>query len=227
MDQNMRILIVEDHPEVARWLQGELGHFGWKADVAGTVQLARTMARHQFYQVLLLDIMLPDGDGIERCRQLRRFTNAAIIMVTAKDELADRIQALEDGADDYITKPFAIDELRARIRAVLRRTHGDRGPVLEFHDLRLWPEERTAEQKGKPLDLSRREFELLLVLLENPNRALTRDQLLEKAWGFDFYGESNVVDVTIRRLRDHLDPQSPVSIATLRGIGYMLKYGHD
>ena len=227
MDQNMRILIVEDHPEVARWLQGELRHFGWHSDVSGTIQLARTMVRHQFYHVVLLDIMLPDGNGIDLCRQLRAFTKAAIIMVTAKDELSDRIRALEDGADDYLIKPFAVDELQARIRAVLRRTYGERGPVLEFHDLRLWPEERCAEQGGKPLNLSRREFELLLVFMQNPHRALTRDQLLEKAWGYDFYGESNVVDVTVRRLRDHLALDSRVSIATLRGVGYMLKTTHD
>ncbi len=227
MDQQVRILIVEDHPEVARWLQGELQHFGWHSDVCGTVQLAQSMARHQSYQVLLLDIMLPDGNGIDLCRYLRKFTKAAIIMVTAKDELPDRVQALEDGADDYLIKPFAIDELQARIRAVLRRTFKESGPILEFHDLRLWPEERLVEQRGEALNLSRREFELLLVFMQNPNRALSRDQLLEKAWGYDFYGESNVVDVTVRRLRDHLAADSAVNIATLRGIGYMLTSGHD
>ncbi len=223
----MRVLIVEDHREIARWLEQELSHWGWQCDVAHNVELARTMARHQCYHVILLDIMLPDGDGMDLCRQLREFTNAAIIMVTAKDDLQDRIHALDGGADDYVIKPFAVEELRARIRAVLRRTSGERGPVLEFHDLRLWPEERTAEQNAKPLNLSRREFELLSVFMENPNRALSRDQLLEKAWGYDFYGESNVVDVTVRRLRDHLARDGQVVIATLRGVGYVLRGAHD
>lgn len=227
MEEQMRVLIVEDHREIARWLQAEFVHFGWQCEVANTVELAKTMARHRSYQVILLDIMLPDGDGIELCRQLRDFTNAAIIMVTAKDDLSDRIQALDGGADDYVTKPFAIEELLARIRAVLRRTSGDRGPVLEFQDLRLWPEERTVEQNGKQLSLSRREFELLQVFMENPNRALSRDQLLEKAWGYDFYGESNVVDVTVRRLRDHIANEGNVAISTIRGVGYMLRAAHD
>ncbi len=227
MAEPIRVLIVEDHREVASWLQTSFAHFGWQCEVAHAVELAQSMARHQSYQVILLDVMLPDGDGMALCRQLRAFTNAAIIMVTAKDDLRDRIQALDDGADDYVIKPFAIEELLARIRAVLRRTSGDRGPVLEFHDLRLWPEERMVEQNGTPLGLSRREFELLQALMENPNQVLSRDQLLEKAWGYDFYGESNVVDVTIRRLRDHLASDGQVVIATIRGVGYVLRGAHD
>ncbi len=227
MGKQIRTLIVEDHREIARWLKAELAHFGWHCEIANTVELAKPMVRYRSYQVILLDIMLPDGDGIELCRQLRDFTNAAIIMVTAKDDLRHRVQALDDGADDYITKPFAIEELLARIRAVLRRTSGERGPMLEFQDLRLWPEERTVEQNGVPLSLSRREFQLLQVLMGNPNRALSRDQLLEKAWGYDFYGESNVVDVTVRRLREHLSSHGNVSINSIRGVGYVLRSAHE
>ncbi|WP_171822662.1 response regulator transcription factor [Sulfobacillus thermosulfidooxidans] len=223
----MRVLIVEDHSELARWLQNELNHVGWQCDVAATVDRAYTMVHHSFYDIILLDIMLPDGDGIALCRQLRHITSAAMIMITARDDLHDRVHALDDGADDYVTKPYAVEELLARIRAILRRTHGDPGPVLEFNDLRLWPEERTVAQNGVFLSLSRREFDLLLVFMQNPNRVLSRDQLLEKAWGYDFYGESNVVDVTVRRLRDHLSPEGHVMITTVRGVGYMLRGTHD
>lgn len=227
LDEPMQVLIVEDHREIARWLQAELAHYHWRAEIAETVELAVAMARRQSYPVILLDIMLPDGDGIALCRRLRSFTNAAILMVTAKIDVRDRVRALDDGADDYIVKPFAVEELLARIRAVLRRSSGDRGPVVEFQDLRLWPEERTAEQDGQPLNLSRREFSLLAVLMQNPNRVLSRDQLLEQAWGYDFYGESNVVEVTMRRLRDHLQRDGKVTISTVRGVGYMLRSAHE
>ncbi|MDA8205810.1 MAG: response regulator transcription factor [Thermaerobacter sp.] len=220
-------MIVEDHREIARWLKGELAHYQWRAEIAETVEMALALARRRSYPVILLDIMLPDGDGIALCQRLRNFTNAAILMVTAKDDVRDRIRALDDGADDYIIKPFSVEELMARIRAVLRRSSGDRGPVVEFQDLRLWPEERAAEQNGQPLNLSRREFALLSVLMQNANRVLSRDQLLEQAWGYDFYGESNVVEVTVRRLRDHLQRDGKVTISTLRGVGYILRSAHD
>ncbi|MHB8189505.1 MAG: response regulator transcription factor [Ferrimicrobium sp.] len=223
----MQILIVEDHPEVQRWLGEELSSLGWRCDLAGTASLARSLARHSTYDAVLLDVMLPDGDGTALCLELRGFTNAAIIMVTARDDTIDRINALDGGADDYVTKPFVIEELVARIRAILRRTTGDRGPALEFCDLRLWPQERTVEQQGHVLELSRREFDLLRTFMENANQVLDREQCLELAWGYDFYGESNVVDVTVKRLRDRLDPDGEVAIATLRGIGYILRSVRD
>ncbi len=222
----MHALIVEDHQEVSRWLSTELSHAGWTAHSAATVQTALTMARHGVYDAILLDIMLPDGDGLKLCKEMRQFTNAAIIMVTARHELTDRIKALDDGADDYLCKPFAIEELLARLRAIKRRTSTDLSSVLEFGDLRLWPEERRAEQNGQPLHLGRREFDVLQVLMENTSRVMTRDQLLESAWGYDFYGESNVVDVTIRRLREHL-ASGQLTITAVRGIGYVLRLIHE
>lgn len=221
----LQALVVEDHREGARWVSTELTHAGWRVHVARTFQEGLMMARHGTYDVVLLDIMLPDGDGLELCKSLRMFTNAAIIMVTARQEVSDRVTALNDGADDYLMKPFSIEELIARMRAVLRRTQQNpgSGPVLEFGDLRLWPEERRVEQNGVPLKLGRREFDLLEVLMKNANRVLTREQLLEQAWGYDFYGESNVVDVTIRRLRERFDPNGRLQIGTVRGIGYILR----
>ncbi|MHB1734571.1 response regulator transcription factor [Ferrimicrobium acidiphilum] len=219
----MRVLIVEDHPETGRWLLQELSRTNWKCDLAVTVQSARSLARQESYDVVLLDVMLPDGSGVEFCQELRILGNFAIIMVTARDDVTDRIDALDRGADDYVIKPFAIGELIARIRAVSRRINGDRGPVLECFDLRLWVEERSVEQGGHLLELSRREFDLLAVFMRNSKKVLTRDQLLELAWGYVFYAESNVVDVTVKRLRERLDPNGKVIIDTVRGVGYVLR----
>ncbi|MDA8194787.1 MAG: response regulator transcription factor [Thermaerobacter sp.] len=218
----MRVLIVEDHAEVWQWLATELSHRGWQVQWARTAEMARTEVRHGTYHAILLDIMLPDGDGLQLCRELRTITRVPILMVTARHEVHDRVQALEDGADDYLTKPFAIEELVARVRAVRRRAAAEPGPLLEVGDIRMLVEERVVEIHGQPVRLSRREFDLLRVLLENPYRVLSREQLLEQAWGFDFYGESNVVDVTIRRLRDHL-PGTTLGIVSVRGVGYVLR----
>ena len=219
----MRVLIVEDHAEVASWLSSELGRFDWECDVAGTASQALARLRQGCYEVVLLDVMLPDSNDMELCKKVASDSNSAVIMVTARDDLEDRIQALDNGADDYIIKPFDIGELVARIRAVLRRSTGDRGPLLEFGDLRLWSQERIAEQQGKVLELSKREFDLLEAFMKNVKIVLTREQLLELAWGYEFYAESNVVDVTVRRLRDRLDGSGKVSIDTVRGVGYTLR----
>lgn len=219
----MTVLIVEDHRPLAEWMGTELKHAGWAPTIARTVLEAEHMVRRLTFDVVLLDIGLPDGDGIDLCRRLRKMTEASLIMVTAKDALQDRVRSLDMGADDYLTKPFAVEELLARMRAVVRRVQGEPGPLLEAGDLRLWLEERRAEWQGQDLPLSRREFDLLAVLMQHPGRVWTRQDLLEQAWGYDFYGESNVVDVTIRRLRDRLGASSKTSIAAVRGIGYVLR----
>lgn len=219
----MTVLIVEDHRPLAEWMGTELKHAGWSPTVVRTVREAEHMVRRAAFDVVLLDIGLPDGNGIDLCRRLRKITEASLIMVTAKDAVADRVRSLDMGADDYLTKPFAVEELLARMRAVIRRAKGEPGPVLEAGDLRLFLEERRAEWKGQGLPLSRREFDLLAVLMQHPGRVWSRQDLLEQAWGYDFYGESNVVDVTIRRLRDRLGPSSTTVIAAVRGIGYVLR----
>lgn len=219
----MRILIVEDHADMGSWLRNELRQFEWECDLAETASQALSSIRQKNYDVVLLDVMLPDSNDMEVCRKIATDSNSAVIMVTARDDVGDKIHALNSGADDYIIKPFAIGELVARVRAVLRRSTGDRGPVLEFGDLRVWPQERTAEQKGHLLELSRREFDLLEAFMKHPKIVLTRDQLLELAWGYVFYAESNVVDVTVRRLRERLIEDSEVTIDTIRGVGYALR----
>ncbi len=223
----MRVLIVEDHPEMGRWLTRELDKVKWECDLAETAAAALSLARQGAYDVVLIDVMLPDRNGIELCQELMTLGNTARIMVTARDAVSDRIEALDKGADDYIIKPFVIGELIARIRAVSRRTTGDRGPVLEFCDLRLWVEERSVEQRGLPIELSRREFDLLRAFMNHTKKVLARDQLLELAWGYMFYAESNVVDVTVKRLRERLNPDGQVVIETVRGIGYVLRQAHE
>lgn len=223
----MRVLIVEDHPEMGRWLMRELDKVKWECDLAETAAAALSLARQDTYDIVLLDVMLPDKSGIELCQELTKLGNAARIMVTARDAVSDRIEALDKGADDYIIKPFAIGELIARMRAISRRTIGDRGPVLEFCDLRLWVEERSVEQQGQSIELSRREFDLLRAFMNHTKKVLTRDQLLELAWGYVFYAESNVVDVTVKRLRERLNPDGQVVIETVRGIGYVLRPAHE
>ena len=213
----MRVLIVEDHPEMGRWLMRELDKVKWECDLAETAAAALSLARQDTYDIVLLDVMLPDKSGIELCQELTKLGNAARIMVTARDAVSDRIEALDKGADDYIIKPFAIGELIARMRAISRRTIGDRGPVLEFCDLRLWVEERSVEQQGQSIELSRREFDLLRAFMNHTKKVLTRDQVLELAWGYVFYAESNVVDVTVKRLRERLNPDGKVVIETVRG----------
>lgn len=219
----MTVLIIEDHRELAQWMSVELTHAGWQVGVAYSAAQALTAARRQVFDAILIDIGLPDEDGFSLCRKLKSFTRAAILMVTARQEISDRVKALDGGADDYLAKPFAIEELLARMRAVLRRTQATSDAVLEVGDLRLWPQEHRVEKNGQELRVGRREFDLLAVLMKSPRRVFTRDELLEKAWGYDFYGESNVVDVTVRRLRDRLGEDTRVEIVSVRGVGYSLR----
>ncbi len=218
----MRILVIEDHQDVWQWMDKEFHRRGWTAHHASSGDQGTMMARHGNYDAILLDIMLPDQDGITVCQMLRQFTRVSIIMVTARSDIQDRVRALNDGADDYLVKPFAIDELIARILAVHRRrfphTEDD---VLEWEDLRMFLNQRLVWCRGQQLRVSRREFDLLKVFMEHPGQILSRDTLLERAWGYDFFGESNVVDVTVRRLREHLT--GSVNITTVRGLGYIMQ----
>jgi DNA-binding response OmpR family regulator len=219
----MTVLIVEDHRVMAEWLRDELRRAGWTPTVAGTAADAERAVRQSTFDVVLLDIGLPDGSGMDVCRRILQITKSSVIMLTARDSIPDRVQSLDIGADDYLTKPFAVEELLARMRAVIRRTQGDGGPLLERGRVRLWLEERRAECEGQDIPLSRREFDLLAVLMRHPGRVWSRQDLLENAWGYDFYGESNVVDVTIGRLRERLGIASGLTITAMRGIGYVLR----
>lgn len=218
----MTVLLVEDHRALAQWLTGELQHAGWSVARATTGAEARQLVRQRAYDVLLVDIGLPDVDGVDLCQELRAITPAPILMITARHDIPERVRALDRGADDYLPKPFAIEELVARMRAILRRTRGEPGPILECGPVRIFVEERRVEVEGTTLALSRREFDLLVVLARHPGRVFPRDALLESAWGYDFYGESNVVDVTIRRLRSRLEAFPTLDVQSVRGVGYRL-----
>jgi len=176
--------------------------------------------------LVLIDIMLPGMDGFETCRSLRRLSTVPIIMVTARSDTHDVVAGLEAGADDYVTKPFVAKELAARIRALLRRTRADDGtsPVLAFGDVEIVPEAGTVRRGGEEVHCTRTEFHLLRELAANAGKVLTREQLLERVWGYDYFGDGRLVDVHVRRLRTKVeaDPANPRHILTVRGMGYKL-----
>ncbi len=224
------ILIVEDEPKIARFMELELKHEGYDACIAEDGRKGLEEAASGKYGLVLLDLMIPGLNGIEVCRRIRQFSDVPIIMVTAKDDTMDKVMGLDNGADDYVTKPFAIEELLARIRSVLKRksagsdksTSGN--SLISSGNLSLSHEEHKVMCGSKEVDLTKREFDLLEYLLLNKNMVLTREQILENVWGYDYYGDTNIVDVYIRYLRSKIDePYGQKFIATIRGVGYALK----
>ena len=221
----MRALVIEDDPQMARIVALELGHAGWDVSLAdsGRAGLAEAIGRPP--DAVLLDLTLPDIDGLEVCRTLRRVSDVPVLMLTARGDLAERVTGLDAGADDYLVKPFAPAELVARLRAVLRRGRDQRLPqVLRFADLRLDPARREVHRGESPITLTRREFDLLAYMMENPGIVLTRDMILERVWGWGFAGSTNIVDVYVGYLRAKLDgPGRPSLIQTVRGVGYVMR----
>lgn len=222
------ILIVEDEPSIVTLIQYNLTQAGFITDVAYNGEEALKKLTEKTYDLIVLDIMLPKVDGVDVCRQLRRDENLVpIIMLTAKDTEYDKIQGLEIGADDYLTKPFSPKELIARIKAVLRRTGMDgRVPKqLQVGDIVIYPERFEAFLKSEPLTLKRKEFEVLLFLMRHQNQILSRSTLLQAIWEFDFVGDTRIVDVQISNLRDKIeaDSKKPQYIKTVRGFGYKLE----
>ena len=223
-----RVLVVEDEENLLAALRYNLDKEGYQVLTAVDGEQGLEAAREEKPDLILLDIMLPKLDGFEVCRILRRETNIPIVMLTAKGEEVDRVVGLELGADDYVTKPFSMRELLARVRAMLRRsriaseTHSARGERLRAGDLEIDLVSHTARLGGSPLELKPREFDLLGLLVANTGRALTRDQILERLWGHDYVGDTRTVDVHIRWLREKIeaDPGSPKRIITIRGVGY-------
>lgn len=220
-----RILIVEDEEKLARMLELELTYEGYQAEKAFDGPSGLALALSGRFDLVLLDIMLPRLSGMEVLRRLRREEQkyTPVLLLTARDAVMDKVSGLDAGAEDYITKPFAIEELLARIRATLRKTAAAAAPqpnLLTAGEIALDPESRTVTRRGEPVNLTRREFDLLQYLLENPNRVLTREQLLSQVWGFDYAGETNAVDVYISFLRNKLG--SGV-VETVRGVGYILR----
>ncbi|MGN0637400.1 MAG: response regulator transcription factor [Huintestinicola sp.] len=225
-----KILIVEDEHQLARFIQLELEHEDYETAVAGDGREGLTLAESGDFDLVLLDIMLPGLNGLEVLRRLRKAeNNVPVIMLTARDSVMDKVSGLDMGADDYITKPFAIEELLARIRVTLRQhrpseEEKDKEEMISFKELSMDTARHTVTCGGKPLELTVKEFGLLQALLENVSIVLTREQLLERVWGYDYFGETNVVDVYIRYLRSKLEEVSDTKyIQTVRGVGYVIK----
>ena len=227
MEEPVRILIVEDERRIARFLQIELEHEGFETATEDNGQRAFERIGQEKFDLVLLDVMLPGLDGFEVCRKVREFSTIPIIMLTAKDELEDKVTGLDLGADDYITKPFAIQELLARIRAALRKhqtTDGPEGEHLTCKSLVLYPSRYEVTVGGEEIHLTKKEYSLLEYLLRNKRNVLTRDQILQEVWGYDYTGDTNVVDVYIRYLRAKIDERfGEKYIYTVRGVGYVIK----
>lgn len=221
------ILIVEDEERLARFLELELEHEGYRTGKAADGRGGLAMAESGQYDLLVLDIMLPGLSGLELLRRLRRSSPMPVILLTARDAVMDKVSGLDLGADDYITKPFAIEELLARIRVLLRRREREaatEGGELHWNGLCMNVPAHTVHYGGEELSLTAREFALLQALLENHGIVLSRDTLLERVWGYDYAGETNVVDVYVRYLRQKIDERFGVEmIRTVRGVGYVIK----
>ncbi|MGH8973329.1 MAG: response regulator transcription factor [Acidimicrobiia bacterium] len=221
----MRILVVEDEIKMAALLKRGLEHEGFAVDVSGDGLDALWAARENDYDAIVLDAMIPGCDGFEVCRTLRREGRwAPVLMLTARDELEDRVTGLDSGADDYLTKPFAFAELFARLRAVMRRTPGERPVVLQVGDLELDPATHEVRRGEVPIALSPKKFALLEEFMRHPGEVLSRTRILEHVWDFAYDGTSNVVDVYVGYVRDAIDrPFGCDSIETVRGVGYRLR----
>jgi DNA-binding response OmpR family regulator len=222
-----RILVVEDDERIRSSMRLALEGEGYDVDEAGSGEDALDLFSAQSPDVALIDLMLPGMDGFECCRALRRQSAVPIIIVTARTDTHDVVAGLEAGADDYVTKPFVAKELGARIRALLRRARPaeDEPTVLSFGDLELMPEQGLLQRAdGSEVHCTRTEFRLLCELAANPNKVLSREQLLDRVWGYDYFGDGRLVDVHIRRLRTKVepDPALPRHILTVRGMGYKL-----
>lgn len=225
----MRALVVEDGSKMAALLRRGLQEEGFAVDVAATGEDGSWLGAENDYDVILLDVMLPDVDGFEVCRRLRAADRwAPILMLTARDGVQDRVAGLDAGADDYLTKPFSFDELLARVRALLRRGPSERPPVLEVGDLVLDPATRRVSRNDEEIDLTPKEFGLLELFLRHPGEVLSRTRILEHVWDFAYDGDSNVVDVYVRYLREKVDrPFGRRSLETVRGVGYRLREAKD
>lgn len=221
-----RILLIEDEEKLARMVELELNYEGYAVEKALDGRRGLDLALSGSFDLILLDIMLPQLSGMEVLRRLRRESQVPVIMLTARDSVVDKVAGLDSGADDYITKPFAIEELLARIRAALRKRSGAADPAvpLAAGALVMDVDKHQVTVRGQNVELTKKEFDLLHCLLENKGRVLTRETLLDAVWGFDFMGETNSVDVYIRFLRSKLDDAFGLKlIHTVRGVGYVIK----
>lgn len=229
-NKGMRVLIIEDEKNLARFLELELQYEGYEVEKCYNGRTGLKAALEENWDILLLDLMLPELSGNEVCRRLRHEKNTPVIIMTARDSVIDRVAGLDQGADDYIVKPFAIEELLARMRALLRRINISESEYqiqqtkLTFEDLVVEKENRIVYRGDEVIDLTKREYELLVALMENINVVLSRQDLLNKVWHYDTEVETNVVDVYIRYLRNKIDRKNqPSYIQTVRGTGYVMR----
>ncbi len=224
----MTILLIEDEEKIARFVELELTHEGYTVKKAADGRTGLQLAESGGCDLVILDIMLPELSGLEVLRRLRKTSAVPVIMLTARDDVMDKVSGLDMGADDYVTKPFSIEELLARIRAATRKREAAPGAEpsgqLTIGKLLLDPARRKASYAGSEIELTNREFSLLMALMENVDIVMTRDTLLERVWGYEYMGETNVVDVYIRYLRAKIDDRFQVKlIHTVRGVGYVLR----
>jgi DNA-binding response OmpR family regulator len=224
----LRALVVDDEPPLVKVVCTYLEREGFEVASADDGEQAVALARELDPDVIVLDLMLPGIDGIEACRQIRAFSDAYIVMLTARVEEIDRIVGLSTGADDYVTKPFSPGELMARVRAMLRRPRASRaGGVRRFGDLEIDPAAREVRRRGELVELTKLEFDLLDVLSGEPRVAFSRERLLERVWGREWFGDDHIIDVHIGNLRGKLgdDPRAPRYVRTIRGVGYRMGDG--
>lgn len=226
-----KILIIEDEEKIARFVELELSHEGYETDKATNGREGLEKIESGGYDLVILDIMLPELNGIEVLRRARRTTDVPVILLTARDSVTDKVSGLDMGANDYITKPFAIEELLARIRAILRSSEKaaekapepsekeEEGHILSCSGVEMNTDSHEVTYNGQPVELTNREFILLRTLMENKNVAMTREKLLCDAWGYDYYGETNIIDVYVRYIRHKT---SDDVIKTIRGVGYIV-----
>lgn len=219
-----RILIIDDDEAILTFLRRGLAYDGYQVDTATDGQSGLLVAWDNPPDLVVLDWMMPGLDGLEVCRRLRQRTKAPILMLTAKETVNDRVQGLDAGADDYLVKPFNLDELLARIRALLRRTRPNRPEVYEFNDLTLDTGSRQAKRGERVIPLTGKEYELLEFFMRHTRQVLTREMIYEEVWGYDFGGDSNIIEVYIRYLRQKLELEGEDRlIHTIRGMGYVLR----
>jgi two-component system response regulator MprA len=219
-----RILIIEDDEAILKFLRRGLAYEGYQIDAAADGETGLGYARDHPPDLVVLDWMLPGLDGLEVCRRLRSGGPVPILMLTAKDHISDRVQGLDAGADDYMVKPFSLDELLARIRALLRRAQPSRPKILGFLDLSLDTGTRQASRGDRVISLTAKEYELLEMFMRHPRQVLTRDLIFDHVWDYDFGGESNIIEVYIRYLRQKLEMEDePRLLHTVRGMGYVLR----
>ena len=224
----MKILVVDDEKLLVKGMKFNLENEGYEVECAYDGAAAVELARNGQFDLIILDVMMPEVDGLEACMRIREFSNVPIIMLTAKSEDADKLMGFECGADDYLTKPFNILELKARVRALLRRAAGvqrNRGAILAAGDLSLNTEERVAIRDGQTVELTAKEYDLIELLMRNPRRVYSRENLMNVVWGYSYAGDYRTVDVHIRRLREKLEknPAEPDHILTKWGVGYYFK----